>query len=942
MLQAKPLKKTRFNIFRNMAWYDLLLFIALVISVFLTIIFGFPFLNILYKIAIPFTFIPVIMLLFLNVKNTNYKVYQIFWVWLKFVSSKKKFKNKEINDLMVFNTIDSNAILKTHKSAKSNGLYAKLLKLNGNSIFKYDNFQQEQLLASLATNLGNISSSVNIIKINNKVEFKQNLMTINEKLKKYKDIESQKYLNAKYLDIDLLKNQNFQEYYLLVYGNSEFEMNENISNIKYAFESANFTIFEQNEIETVLFFSNFYSLGKTYDEIELKILNFSESNEIPLLDLLDFREVEFAKSHFRLNDCFFSMQAINEFDYEVENGWANTIYASDSNVIINLNKISFAIAEKLLEGANRKIGSQASETSYHLLRDKKNQYEYEIFNNLIDDIVKNQNKPLFNVSVYLLNKADNLESLKEIEKNNDNNARKEKIKLSKFHYENFKAWNQAQLPATDILNMENQALPELIAYSWPWNLEFLNDDSDLILAKSINDDSPIFFDLFHRNSNRRNNNAIIIGTSGSGKSTLSKKMLLNEYYDNAQVIIIDPQNEYKKICKQVSGQWIDLKDSGETIINPLEVQINEFGDNTVKIENILDNHIDFTGEWFKILFGDLTKTDLIIIKNALKRLYDKNNYYKVQNINELRKVAEWPIIDDLIDELELTKFDSEAERKIYEYPLVKILKEFRFFFQTQKSNRNIFNAKSNINLNNKFIVFNVKKLLAQQNQNSALAQIFLLLKIINTKISINSIDKAYFKTVLFIDEAHFALKDNTPELREFIIDTTKTIRKYNGSIILTTQNVVDISANAAKILGNIQYSLFFNCKQIDLDSIQNLYKTNQSLTEQELKFISNAKTGEALMFLTEQQHYQINIHYNDFEKDLLFDDFTAFKKHINNLKFQIESILNRVQESETKDELKSNYINEINAFENNLSTFTTYKQYLAFLVQFKENLINVI
>ncbi|MGV2393511.1 UNVERIFIED_CONTAM: hypothetical protein O8I53_11480 [Campylobacter lari] len=268
-----------------------------------------------------------------------------------------------------------------------------------------------------------------------------------------------------------------------------------------------------------------------------------------------------------------------------------------------------------------------------------------------------------------------------------------------------------------------------------------------------------------------------------------------------------------------------------------------------------------------------------------------------------------------------------------------MIKEFKFFFQEQRSNRNIFNKQSSINLNNKFIVFNIKKLLAQQNQGSALAQIYLLLKIINTKISINSINKSYYKTVLFVDEAHFALKDNTPELREFIIDTTKTIRKYNGSIILATQNVVDISENASKILGNIQYSFFFNVKQLDLDSIQNLYRTNQSLTEQELKFISNARTGEVLMFLTEQQHYQISIHYNDFEKDLLFDDFTIFKKHIKSLKFEIQGLLDRVNESEVKEELKLGYYQEINNLEANLSTYQTYKEYLSFLVLFKENII---
>ncbi|MGV2393509.1 UNVERIFIED_CONTAM: hypothetical protein O8I53_11470 [Campylobacter lari] len=225
-----------------------------------------------------------------------------------------------MKNLMVFNTINSNGILKTHRTAKKDGLYAKLLKLNGNDIFKYDNHQQEALLSNLANSLGNISNAVNIIKINNKTEFKENLMSVNEKLVKYQDNDSQKYLKAKYDDIDSLKNQDFQEYYLLVFGDNEFDLSENVQNVKYAFESAHFILYEQSQVETVLFFNNFYGLGKSYGDIELAILNANDINEVSLFDVLDYKTVVFQKTYFKLNDKYFSMQAINEFDYEVENG----------------------------------------------------------------------------------------------------------------------------------------------------------------------------------------------------------------------------------------------------------------------------------------------------------------------------------------------------------------------------------------------------------------------------------------------------------------------------------------------------------------------------------------------------------------------------------------------------------------------------------------------
>ncbi|MCU4706989.1 VirB4 family type IV secretion system protein, partial [Mycoplasma sp. CSL7503-lung] len=768
MLQPKPLRRTRFNIFKNLSLYDVFLFMILVIVEFCVIFFGFPQINKIYKIVLPISFIPIIMLLFLDVKNTNYKVYQLYWIWFKFKVSKKEFKQKQIKNMMVFDTIDKNGLLKTNKIISKKQLYSKVFKLHGNSIFKYDADLQNSLLNQLSNSISTIEGQINIIKINNSSEFKQNISYVQEKINIYQDINSQNYLKSKKRDIENFKNQQYQEYYVLVYGDNEFKLNENIQSFKFAFESVNFILSDLNQIETLLFFNDYYKLNQTYSEIELKVLNSSNPENVDLFEIFDFKSIEFKSNYFKLNNSYYSVQAIKEFDYEVENGWLNSLYDTDSTIIINFSKIPFKHAEKLLESSNRIVGSNSLENSKHLLRNKRNIYEYQIFNELIENIVKKQQKPLIDFGFYIVNRANNLEELQKIEKQNVNNSKRERIKLSKFNFEQLKSYNQYQLTPFDMLNSSIQGLPELIGFSWPWNLEVLDDKNDFILGTQINDNSPILFDLFTRTQNRRNSNAIIIGTSGSGKSTLSKKLLLNEYYDNSQIIVIDPQEEYSKICSQVNGQYIDLKEGKNTIINPLQIQINEFNDENIKVFNAIDNHIEFVATWFEILFKNLSKTNTILIKMALKNLYKNHHFYNIKTLNDLKSIKKWPIINDFINELENTKFDNKTEEIIYLKPLTKMIKEFKFFFQEQTSYKNIFNQQSNINLNNKFIVFNVKKLLSQQNQSSAMAQIYLLLKIINTKISINSINKSYFKTVLFIDEAHFALKDNTPELMEFL------------------------------------------------------------------------------------------------------------------------------------------------------------------------------
>ncbi|QNM93321.1 ATP-binding protein [Mycoplasma sp. Pen4] len=941
MLQAKPLKRNQFKIFRNMSWFDMIVFLIFALSDFIICFFGFPHLNIAYRVLISVMFIPLIMSLFLTVKDTSYKVYQMLWIWIKYESSKKKFKDDEINDLMVFTEIDNDGVLATNKLSKNKEFYARLLKLHGNSIFKYDKYNQEQLLEELTKGISTIKTPINIIKINSKNDFKENIFYADEALKKFKDKKSQIYLNALKSDLELFENQKYQVYYILVYGESETALIENTQNVKTAFENVNFLIEEQDQIQTLLFYSNFYDLDKSQPEIELKTLN-ARTDRVNIREILDINSIEFSSNNFKVNDKYHSMQGIKEFDYEVDNGWLNTIYDSDSNVFISISPLSQTVAEKLLESSNRKIGAQAYERTQHFLRDKKNQYEYEIFNQLTENIVKNQTKPLLDVGVYLLNTALKENDLNEIEKVNESNAKKENIKLGKFNFEQFKCWNQSQIPPTDFLNTSIQALPELIAFGWPWNLELLNDHNNFILGTQKNDGSPVFFDLFHRDGYRRNSNAIIIGTSGSGKSTFSMKLLNYMHYAKSQIIIIDPQDEYVDLCKNVSGQYIDIKNDSKTIINPLEIQINKVNSDNTTVFNIIDNHIDFVSKWFQILFESISNTEKILIKTALKTLYIKWNFYHQKTIKDLKRQKNWPIIDDFIKELENTQFNNELEKEIYQKPLIKLVKEFKFFFQEQISNKNIFNKPSNINLDNKFIVFNVKKLLAQQNQGSAQAQIYLLLNIINTKIYMNSINNSKNNTILFIDEAHFALKDNTPVIREFIIDTTKTIRKYNGSIVLATQNVNDISQNAAKILGNIQYSFFFNCKQLDIDSIKALYETNQTLTDQDLKFISNAKTGECLMLLTEKKHYQIKANYNNLEKDLFFKDFTIIEKYTKSLKFEITALFKKLSDSELKDELLTEYNKEIAMFESNLSLYSKNQEFLSFLVAFKENLIKVI
>ena len=64
---------------------------------------------------------------------------------------------------------------------------------------------------------------------------------------------------------------------------------------------------------------------------------------------------------------------------------------------------------------------------------------------------------------------------------------------------------------------------------------------------------------------------MIIGKSGSGKSYATKTLLTNLAADNCKIFILDPENEYRDLTRNLGGKFIDVGSSLQGIINPFHV-----------------------------------------------------------------------------------------------------------------------------------------------------------------------------------------------------------------------------------------------------------------------------------------------------------------------------------------------------------------------------------
>lgn len=340
----------------------------------------------------------------------------------------------------------------------------------------------------------------------------------------------------------------------------------------------------------------------------------------------------------------------------------------------------------------------------------------------------------------------------------------------------------------------------------------------------------IIFNLWQQDLMRGNSNMLVVGSSGSGKSMAVKHMILNEI-PTTKILIIDAENEYSYLCKNLNGKVIECDgiDNGG-VLNPLQVRVNrddETGNNALSL------HFQFLETFFQILFPSLTEIEFSKLDLIFEKLYEKFGITKNTDISKLKN-TDFPILEDLYYFIENENKKNQDE--IYE----KLLALIRPIAIGQASS--IWNGYTNIEIDTRVTVFNTSTMQKFQIQYKR-AQYYNILSYAWDILSKDIKER----TMLVADECHILVDPNIPQTLEYVRYISKMARKYNSSICVITQSIEDFLNEKIKLYGqsllaNATNKLFFKCDGKDLKDIVSTF----NLTEQEEKMLLNAKVGECL------------------------------------------------------------------------------------------------
>ena len=351
----------------------------------------------------------------------------------------------------------------------------------------------------------------------------------------------------------------------------------------------------------------------------------------------------------------------------------------------------------------------------------------------------------------------------------------------------------------------------------------------------------IIFNIWKKDYDRTNSNMVVVGSSGSGKSLSVKHLIYNEL-PNSKILIIDSEDEYTYLGKNLKGKIINCGGTQTGyILNPLQIRVNKDDEDDL---NVIALHFQFLHTFFEILFPSLTDIEFSLLDLVLEDLYTRFGITQDIDISKLEN-TDFPKLEDLYYLLE------DKNEHEYKDEYIKLLSLLRPISIGQAST--IWNGYTDITIDTRLTIFNTKNMQEFQAQYKR-AQYYNIMSYAWEILSKNKNER----DILIADECHILVDPNIPQTLEYLRNISKRARKYNSSIIVITQSIEDFLNEKIKLYGqsllaNSTYKMFF---KMDGQDLRDVVKTF-GLTQKEESLIYNAKKGECLLSAGTRKIYAI-------------------------------------------------------------------------------------
>ncbi len=865
--------KVRFSIFKGFTLIDLMIVcvaMLLCILVFSSNISG------KWYFLIVMVFIAGVLL----IGSGEDKTYLYLFYTARYVASRKTFfrrqegeqrRGKTVDDLIPFKAIRSNGVI------EYTGYLGAVVEIGSVSFGLLDEFDQDNRIRGFARLLNDLSqtSVIQLVKIDRPIiydKIAENLYNKLEEAKGREDQEQIAILQARLDQIDKLNHYATQYrpyYYLVLYDEKEESLMQQIDVCLDGLSRAGLDSHYLEAKEAAVFLK--YCYTRNFDE--------RKAEDLPVEKYADYikpDKIKFSLGSYLSDDVFTFSFAITDYPLYVGNSWGAGIFNIDNTkVVMTIKPVSKDKAIKRIDRAFVEVGAQRRKK----LSDANAQETQLATMAELQQSIQNENELLFDctltVTAFNNTETPNVAFRKEIRRK----IMGEGFRLSPLigrQYDGFAASTVSR--RARLRGCERGINSESIAAAFPFVFSAHIDDNGFLLGSSY---YPVIIDIWKRDSDQYiNSNGMIFGKSGSGKSFFGKTLLTNVYSENSRIFILDPENEYQTLAKNVGGEFIDVGSATQGRINPLHVYPILTDEGALAAPEVtFSAHLQFLSSFFRITLEGITSDSFEELNSLLVKTYESKGITQETDCTQLLAEA-FPTFDDLLrtTELELENQEYTGQKRANLERVLTYVKKFA----AGGMFANLWNGPSTLKTEERLVVFNFQSLFGTSNKMVANAQILAVMRyldqqIINIREENRSGQGKKIHPFILVDEGYNFIDPKFPVALDFIFLWYKRIRKYEGSIFFLTQNLIDVIGNsevAAKttaIVNNSQYSFIFSLAPADLEILMDLYKNAGGINETERYEISNAGNGDCFVISSPRNRASFHVVAHDVMRKI-FDE----------------------------------------------------------------------
>ncbi len=535
-----------------------------------------------------------------------------------------------------------------------------------------------------------------------------------------------------------------------------------------------------------------------------------------VLDLVAPASLEIKPNYLKLGNVFVRTLFVFTYPSYVQTNWLSPIINYD--ITLDISMFIYPIGSKEMMTQLRKKSGQlqsslAIEQEKGLVRNPELETAIQNIEGLRDALQKGEMR-LFQFGLYFTIYAKSEDELNTITEQLESTLGGMLIYTKQALLQMEQGFTSSAPLALDELKILRNLDTASLSTTFPFTSATLSSNEGILYGLNRHNNSLILFDRF----NLENANAVVFAKAGAGKSYAIKLEALRYLMLGTDVIVVDPENEYKTLCDAVGGNYLNISLNADRRINPFDLpKIGSQIQTGAKGEDILRSNITMLHGLLSLMLGGLSPEEDAILEKALYETYALKDI--TTDIESQKNTP--PLLSDLQEVMKNMSGTSAMVSKLSKY--------------TEGTFKGLFDRPTNFDLDKGFIVFSIRDL---EDTLRPIAM-YLILNYIWQRVRFN-----IRRRILIIDEAWVMMQHE--DSGKFLYALAKRCRKYYLGLTIISQDVEDFlgSKYGRSVINNSSMQILMKQSPSSVDKIASVF----NLTEGEKFLLLECEVGEGLFF----------------------------------------------------------------------------------------------